>query len=145
MSTSSPHPTTHAKDTWILKAIFGASLLALAAFWGLMIFFGPASQQGAEDLCLIHQATVQRAFRTYCKKKQMDFHALLKTGKRGARLAPLIEELRVEGLLSSPPPSTKECRSWRDYLVLDLSDPTPEKISCRIHGINKTAKTVKAR
>lgn len=132
------HPSEHLEDLWILKAIFGASLFFLAAFWALMLILGPAGSGAPRETCFQNQATVQAAFRKYCAREGLDFATLLRKGKRGARLAPLIEELRSEGLLPSPPPSTGECRSWKDYMVLDLIHPTPEKISCRMHGIPET-------
>jgi hypothetical protein len=135
MSSQTSHPSTHAKDFWIVQTIFGASLFFLAAFWALMVFIGPPNQEEPRQRCYAHQAQVQEAFRIHCKQTGTEFSALLVQGKQGAKLSPLIEKLRESGLLPSPPPSTAECRSWKDYMVLDLLHPAPEKISCKMHGI----------
>jgi hypothetical protein len=127
--------TTHPSDVWVLKAVFGASLTALIAFWVLMLVRGPGQGDSpALRRCHANQDVVRGAFRALAERRGQDFPALIAGRSKGATVGPLFELLREEKLVDDVPPHTDECRSWKDYTVVDAQAPSIEKVQCRIHG-----------
>lgn len=128
-------PTTHPSDVWVLKAVFGASLTALAAFWLLMLMRAP-EQAEIQQLrrCHAHQDLIRGAFRSLEDRSGKDFRTLLSEHGKGATVGPLFQLLHEENLVEEVPPHTEVCRSWKDYTVVDAQSPSIDKIQCRIHG-----------
>ena len=127
--------TTHPSDVWVLKAVFGASLAALAAFWLLMLVRAP----GQAELqllrqCHVNQDMIRGAFRSLSHRKGKDFRTLLSERGKGATVGPLFALLQEENLVDDVPPHTDVCRSWKDYTVVDAQAPSIDKVQCRIHG-----------
>lgn len=127
--------TTHPSDVWVLKAVFGASLASLAAFWILMLVRAPG-QAELQTLrqCHGNQDLIRGAFRSLEMRRGKSFPALLQEYGKGATVGPLFALLREEKLVEDVPPHTKDCRSWKDFTVVDAQAPSIDKVSCRIHG-----------
>lgn len=127
--------TTHPSDVWVLKAVFGASLSALAAFWILMLVRAPGQAEIQQHRqCHANQDLIRGAFRTLVHRTGKDFRAHLKEQGKGATVGPLFQLLHDQKLVEDTPPHTDVCRSWKDYTVVDAQAPSIEKVQCRIHG-----------
>jgi len=134
-TTPDPPGTAHPSEVWVLQAVFGASILALIAFWILMLFRVPqgAAAPGIEA-CRVHQVTVEAALRLFVAGEDATLREVLGRYGRGATIGPLFDEMLEKGLLPDPPPHTPECRSWKDYTLVDPQNPSFESLSCRVHG-----------
>lgn len=130
-----PIPTVHHSEVWVLKAVFGASLAALAVFWAMMLAKLPQNSHELEiRRCQGHQEEVAQALRELSGREGAGFAALLKRHGKGATLGPLFPLLARHQLLEDPPPHTSECRSWKDYTIVDPQRLELAALSCRVHG-----------
>lgn len=119
----------------VLAFYFTVVGLAFVGFWVQRFGLIEHQDYGPDlGICQDHQKIIRKAFETYGAKRKESMRDMLRRAGRGATLGPLFQELTSAGLVSTPPPHTKTCRSWIDYTVVDAQFPTFDKISCRIHG-----------
>ncbi len=128
-------PAERRRDVLLLKVIFGTAIFAWVVFVGMMVTVGPRIDPNAvRGDCLLYQDKVREAIEELCKRRSVSFASLLAAEGRGSTLGPLFKILAAEGLLAEPFPRTTDCRSFKDYTVLDPQSPTLLNMACWVHG-----------
>lgn len=135
MEPAVPPPEDEARPVWILYAVFGTSITCMLVFIALMTYGHPVvTDNPVRRECRAHLTVVYRLLRDRLQREGKTFEALLAEHGRGATIQPLIRLLEKEGALPSPPPSTSECKSWKNYTVVDPQKPVLDGLTCFVHA-----------